>query len=453
MAWRIKRFSNDELRQKFVDVTVPQAEVLGLSLPDPELRWNPAIGPLPTSAPSTGTSSRAVVRGNGPCNRQRIAHRVAAHEDGRLGARRGLSPMRRKQPRHRGGHGVMHRAREWPLWEVFVRSRAGSLPPARRQPARRRRGDGAAQRPRRLHAPQEGVSHLGRPRRARSPPPRPTRRTRSSTRPAISCTATRPSTTCPTGCSTCEPHEPTLAIYALRLGDDALILVPAAGRVVLARARARGGHRAHQHRARPARPGAGPAHARRRREGRGRDEDDLAYLRDEREFLNCPLVEQQNGDFAHTIARQLLFSTYQLALYAELTASADATSPASPAKAVKEVAYHRDHASSGRCASATAPRRATAGCAMRSTGSGRIRRAVRIRRGARPVGKRGRRRRPRRDQGRLGAVQSRRCSRSRRSRFPSLARVVRRAADVASTVRSSDTCWRRCSGFIAPTPG
>jgi ring-1,2-phenylacetyl-CoA epoxidase subunit PaaC len=81
-----------------------------------------------------------------------------------------------------------------------------------------------------------------------------------------------------------------------------------------------------------------------RRDGSGRSEDDLAYLRSEREFLNLRLVEQPNGDFAHTIVRQLLFSTYQLALYAELTASADQELAAIAGKAVKEVAYHHDHA-------------------------------------------------------------------------------------------------------------
>lgn len=79
-------------------------------------------------------------------------------------------------------------------------------------------------------------------------------------------------------------------------------------------------------------------------EGAGRDEDDLAYLREERDFVNCLLVEQPNGDFAHTIARQLYFSSYQLALYEALTGSADETIAAVAAKGVKEVAYHRDHA-------------------------------------------------------------------------------------------------------------
>ena len=80
------------------------------------------------------------------------------------------------------------------------------------------------------------------------------------------------------------------------------------------------------------------------REGRGREEDDLAYLREEREFLNCQLIEQPNGDFAHTIARQLLVSSFQLAQWQALRESADATLAGVAAKAAKEAAYHRDHA-------------------------------------------------------------------------------------------------------------
>lgn len=79
-------------------------------------------------------------------------------------------------------------------------------------------------------------------------------------------------------------------------------------------------------------------------EGAGRDEDDLAYLRSEREFTNVHLVEQENGDFAHTIARQLFFSTYQLALYEELISSRDELLAGVAAKGVKEAAYHHDHA-------------------------------------------------------------------------------------------------------------
>lgn len=79
-------------------------------------------------------------------------------------------------------------------------------------------------------------------------------------------------------------------------------------------------------------------------DGRGRDEDDLAFLREERDFLNCQLVELPNRDFACTVARQLLFCSYKFLLYERLCRSADTTLAAVSAKALKEVIYHRDHA-------------------------------------------------------------------------------------------------------------
>ncbi|MFD0267167.1 1,2-phenylacetyl-CoA epoxidase subunit PaaC [Streptomyces sp. NPDC127106] len=73
------------------------------------------------------------------------------------------------------------------------------------------------------------------------------------------------------------------------------------------------------------------------------NEDELAFLREERSFRNVQLVEQPNGDFAHTIARQLYFSLYQHELHTQLAAG-DGPFAALAAKAVKETAYHRDHA-------------------------------------------------------------------------------------------------------------
>jgi ring-1,2-phenylacetyl-CoA epoxidase subunit PaaA len=81
MAWGIKRHTNDELRQRFVDMTVPQAAALGVTLPDPDLRWNPERGRHDYSQPDW-TEFKAVVRGAGPCNAQRLAHRRRAHENG-----------------------------------------------------------------------------------------------------------------------------------------------------------------------------------------------------------------------------------------------------------------------------------------------------------------------------------------------------------------------------------
>ncbi len=81
MAWGIKRFSNDELRQRFVDMTVPQAEVLGLSVPDPNLKWNEERGHYDFSEIDWDEFWR-VVKGDGPCNAQRMRKRIAAHEKG-----------------------------------------------------------------------------------------------------------------------------------------------------------------------------------------------------------------------------------------------------------------------------------------------------------------------------------------------------------------------------------
>ena len=79
-------------------------------------------------------------------------------------------------------------------------------------------------------------------------------------------------------------------------------------------------------------------------DGTGRSEDDYVFMRDEREFVNCQLVEHENGDFATTIVRQLLCSTFQLAQWQALTTSTDDQIAAVASKAVKETAYHRDHA-------------------------------------------------------------------------------------------------------------
>jgi len=81
MAWKIKRFSNDDLRQKFIDVTVPQAEFLGLSVPDDDLVFDEASGHYGFGE-IDWQEFYAVLAGNGPCNRQRLATRRKAHDDG-----------------------------------------------------------------------------------------------------------------------------------------------------------------------------------------------------------------------------------------------------------------------------------------------------------------------------------------------------------------------------------
>ena len=79
--WKIKLFSNDELRQRMVDQTVPQAEFLGLSIPDPDLRWNEERGQYDFGA-IDWSEFYNVLKGNGPCNRDRIQTRRKAWDDG-----------------------------------------------------------------------------------------------------------------------------------------------------------------------------------------------------------------------------------------------------------------------------------------------------------------------------------------------------------------------------------
>ncbi|GAB2493509.1 hypothetical protein GCM10027187_70690 [Streptosporangium sandarakinum] len=158
LAWRIKRAPNDELRQRFVDICVPQAEILGVELPDPELRWNPERGHYDFTPPDYDELMR-VVAGDGPCNRQRMAHRRRAHEEGAW-VREAAAAYAAKHPAEPYGEppaspeapeaaeaaspnvpeavetargaGIPMAAEtagapqgDWPLWEVFVRARRG----------------------------------------------------------------------------------------------------------------------------------------------------------------------------------------------------------------------------------------------------------------------------------------------------------------------------------------
>ena len=135
----------------------------------------------------------------------------------------------------------------------------------------------------------------------------------------------------------------TAADYALRLGDDALVLAQRMGEWIAAAPELEedvalaniGLDLLGQARALLTYAGAAD----------GRSEDDLAYLRAPSEFRNVHLVERSDdGDFAHCMARLLVFSAYQMELYARLVSSADDTLAAVAARAVKEVSYHRDHA-------------------------------------------------------------------------------------------------------------
>ena len=82
MAWKIKRHSNDELRQKFVDMTVAQAEYLGLTIPDPDLKWNEERGHYDFGE-IDWTEFNEVVKGNGPCNKDRLAAKQKAWDEGK----------------------------------------------------------------------------------------------------------------------------------------------------------------------------------------------------------------------------------------------------------------------------------------------------------------------------------------------------------------------------------
>jgi len=81
MMWKIKRETNDDLRQQFIDKTVGQAELIGLTIPDPDLKWNEERGSYDFGE-MDWDHFWDVVNGNGPCNKQRIEHHVKAHEDG-----------------------------------------------------------------------------------------------------------------------------------------------------------------------------------------------------------------------------------------------------------------------------------------------------------------------------------------------------------------------------------
>jgi len=81
MKWKIKRETNDELRQKFIDKTIPQAELIGLKVPDPDAKWNEKTGHY-TIGPINWEEFHQVIKGNGPCNRQRIQHHIKVHKAG-----------------------------------------------------------------------------------------------------------------------------------------------------------------------------------------------------------------------------------------------------------------------------------------------------------------------------------------------------------------------------------
>jgi len=108
MAWKIKRFTNDELRQKFVDATVPQAELIGLTIPDSDLKWNEEKGGYDFGA-INWDEFWTVVKGHGPCNKQRLQARVDAHENGEW-VRKAAMAYAEKQKNRETSQAVRHTA-------------------------------------------------------------------------------------------------------------------------------------------------------------------------------------------------------------------------------------------------------------------------------------------------------------------------------------------------------
>ncbi|HMX41413.1 MAG TPA: 1,2-phenylacetyl-CoA epoxidase subunit A [Saprospiraceae bacterium] len=99
MKWKIKRFSNDELRQRFVDMIAEQIKVLGLTVPDPELKWNEERGHYDYGQVDWDEFWR-VVNGHGPCNRERMRARIKAHEDGAWVREAAVAYVEKKARRH-----------------------------------------------------------------------------------------------------------------------------------------------------------------------------------------------------------------------------------------------------------------------------------------------------------------------------------------------------------------
>ena len=135
-AWKIKILSNDELRQRFVDQTVPQAEYLGLTMPDPDLKWNAERGHYDFGA-IDWAEFHNVIKGNGPCNRDRLRTRVKAWEDGAWVREAAMAHAAEARGARRAAGGLSDAStrrrladegdpmNEWPLWEIFIRSQHG----------------------------------------------------------------------------------------------------------------------------------------------------------------------------------------------------------------------------------------------------------------------------------------------------------------------------------------
>ncbi len=382
MRWGIKRIGNDALRQKYLDATVEQAKVLGVTLPDPELRWNEERQSHDFGA-IDWTEFWAVVNGDGPCNRERLAARVKAWEDGAWvrDAALGLQP----QARSAEGGGMSPvvtpgtlpgppRRADRPRGEGRPSGRCGKSSSAAR-PASTTSTAAACMRPiRRWRSSSRATSTRG-ARRApasgscaptRSSPPTRARRAATSIRWPTRSTGIRRSTSCRSRSITCEtrriprrPRHSTMQSsievsrqpavrYLLRIGDTCLIQAQRLGEWC--------GHApvleediamtnmaldlVGQARAVLTRAGAMEAEL----GGAAHDEDQLAFLRDERDFLNLTVVELPRGDFAVTVLRNFALATFLKLLWERLLGSSDAELAAIAGKALKEARYHQQHA-------------------------------------------------------------------------------------------------------------
>ena len=285
-----------------------------------------------------------MIKGNGPCN----AAADGAPRRRARGRRLGARGRRRRTPPSRPARS--RRARhERPAQRVAAVGGVRAVAPralarARRLAARARRRDGAAQRPRPLHPPPGGRLDLGGAGPPTSRPAAPTRRTRSSTRPPTRSTGTRRSTTCPRGSSTCDRRP--CSTTSLGLADDALISAQRMGWWISRAPQLEEDVALGQHRPRPARPGAHrcwPTPARSR--APAASEDDLAYLRDERDFRNVQLVERAADRLRrrHGPAAGLLDLAGR-AVRRAARAAPTRPSPASPARRSRRSPTTVDHA-------------------------------------------------------------------------------------------------------------
>jgi ring-1,2-phenylacetyl-CoA epoxidase subunit PaaC len=337
MRWGIKRVSNDELRQKFIDATVDQAKVLGVTLPDPDLKWN-----------EERQHERVLERDRRPRPLQQGAAGHASEGLGRrrLGAR-GRPGLCGQAATHAGGS-MSDAKQEWPLWEVFVRSKSGldhkhcgslhasdakmAIQLARDVYTRRHQRLGGAQRPHRRQRPGR-QGHVLRPDGRQGVPPPDLLRTPQVRGPHVSGAVQ----------ASIQVSADPAVQYLLRIGDSALIMGQRLAEwtghapvleedIALANIAL---DLVGQSRALLTRAGE--------LEGAGRDEDQLAFLREERDYRNVTLVELPRGDFAVTVLRNTMMATFFKLLWERLGTSTDAELAAIAGKAVKEARYHQQH--------------------------------------------------------------------------------------------------------------